>query len=486
VLSRRWAKYVALLLLIGMLIPTGLAVSGRGAPSGPSAEDVARQQGKADRQRCVGYAKSVAAELQSYVSRFDAAGGDPGSTPPGIPGIPRLREQVTELTGRVGGNGCDAAVFRKALAGELGDVRASSDLGRAVAGTLVANVRDVLEPGAPRRVEVAAGEDLATAFDGVPSGSTLVLAAGTYRVSRPLVVLQDLTLRGAGQGRTRIVSTAGDAALLQAAPVRLDLSGLSLEHAGRSAASVLLLRAGTTSLDRVVVSGARLASSDRAKAGTVPDLSAGGNGVVAVSRGRLTVRDSNLVDNDAGGLVASARSRPDVSGSTLADNRLCGVCFLGRSAGELRDSTLRSNGVGVIVGNRARPHVSDNTVARNRRAGLVSQEAAAPEVVGNRFISNGDIGVAVYNRSEALVRGNEVTGHRQVGIVVSTESAASPRVVSNRLNGNTRAGLAFLGVSRGTARGNRCSGGSVGLVLGGTSRPDTSGGSCVVTDERTG
>ncbi len=79
----------------------------------------------------------------------------------------------------------------------------------------------------------------------------MVLAAGTYRLDRPLVVLQDVTLRGAGQERTSIVSTAADAAILQAAPVRLDLGDLRCGMPVARPASVLLLRAGTTRLDRV-------------------------------------------------------------------------------------------------------------------------------------------------------------------------------------------------------------------------------------------
>ena len=118
-------------------------------------------------------------------------------------------------------------------------MRASTDLGSAVAATLVANVRDVLDPGAPRRVEVAPGDDLGARFDSVPSGSTLVLAAGTYRIDRPLVVIQDVTIRGAGPGRTHIVSTAADAAFLQPASVRLGLRDLEVRHTGTSAASVL-------------------------------------------------------------------------------------------------------------------------------------------------------------------------------------------------------------------------------------------------------
>ena len=485
-LSRRWAKYVALLLLIGMLIPTGLALSGGSDAGGPTAEEVRRQQERADRERCTGYAASVAGQLQTYVARFDTPAGSDETAPPGIPSIARLRDQVTELTDRVGGDGCETGVFSAALTRQLRTVRASTDLGSAVAATLVANVRDVLNPGAPRRVELSPGDDLGARFDSVPSGSTLVLAAGTYRIDRPLVVIQDVTIRGAGPGRTHIVSTAADAAFLQPASVRLGLRDLEVRHTGTSAASVLVLRAGTTALDRVTVGGARLAAGQSVTDGTVPDLAAGGNGIIALSSGTTTLRDVRVLDNATGGLVASARSRAQVSGVVASGNRLCGLCFLGRAAGTVSGGTVRGNGVGVIVGNRARPRVVDSTVTGNRRAGVVSQQDSAPVVADNRVSDNGDIGIAVYNRSEAVLRGNTVTGHRQVGIVVSTEAGAGPRVVGNGLSGNTQAGLAFLGASRGTAQGNRCTGGSAGLVLGGTSQPDVGGGSCPVRDERTG
>src|SRR5205085_613885 len=145
----------------------------------------------------------------------DAPAGSTDATPPGIPSIDRLRDQVGEVSAKAETDGCDPAVFRAALARKIRAVRATSDLGSAVAGALVANVRDVLDPGSPRRVEVAPGDDLAAAFQGVPQGSTVVLAAGLYRVDRPLVVLQDVTVLGAGRDRTRVVSTAADATLLQ-------------------------------------------------------------------------------------------------------------------------------------------------------------------------------------------------------------------------------------------------------------------------------
>ncbi len=151
-LSRRWAKYVALVLLIGMLVPTGLALSNRGS-DGATPEEVARQQSEAARQRCVGYARSVARQLQTYVARFDAsvasAASAAGGAPPAFPSVARLRDQVAQVTGSVGGNGCDPAVFRAALAHGLGGVRGTTDLGSALASTLVANVRDVLDPAVP-------------------------------------------------------------------------------------------------------------------------------------------------------------------------------------------------------------------------------------------------------------------------------------------------------------------------------------------------
>jgi parallel beta-helix repeat protein len=486
VLSRRWAKYVALLLLAGMLIPTALALTNRQSSQGPTAEELARRDAEAQKQRCVGIATRVADQIESYVQRFDADPGGVGSSAPAVPSIPKLRSQVADLTARVGGDGCDVAVFRTALARRLESVRSSTELGAAVAGTLVANVRDVLEPGTPRRVAVPAGKDLWQAFVAVPSGSTLVLGPGTFRVDRPLVVLQDVTLTGAGPGRTRIVSTAKEAALLQPAPSHLSMSRLTLAHGGGAAASVLLLREGSARLDRVTVSGAVMrAGSDRAT-GAVPDLASGGNGIIAATNGRVVVSRSRLLDNEAAGLVTSAASRPQVADTVIAGNGLCGACFLSRSAASIRGSTLRQNQIGILVGDRARPTVRDNVIATNARAGVVSQQRAVPRILDNRVRGNGDIGIAVYNRSSARVQGNTVSGHRQVGIVVSTDRSADPRVVDNTMLANTRAGVAFLAEAGGTVAGNRCAGGSAGLVLGGSSRPSLSrSGSCPVRDERT-
>ena len=469
-----------------MLIPGAIALSGRSAPQTSSEDDLAKQQERAARVRCAGYAQVVADQIQAYVSRFDMENVKAGTAPPAVPSIPKLRQQVTQLTARVGGEGCDAAVFRTDLTRKLDAVRARGPLGEAVTNTLVANVRDVLEPGTPRHVDVDAGADLGAAVAAAPSGSTLTLAAGRFALEDPLVVLQDLTLRGAGLDETTIVSTAADAVLLQAAPVRLVAADIAFAHRGRKPASVLVLRAGTARLDAVSVSDATARVGRKKASASVPDLAGGGNGIIALGNQALVLRDSVVHDNDASGVVASADARPRISETSVSGNGLCGVCFLGGSKGSVTTSTLRDNGIGVIVGNRARPTLHDNTVSGNQRAGMVTQERARPVVRANRFTDNGDIGIAVYGRSVPDLRGNTVTGHSQVGIVVNTDPPARPVVTGNSLSGNTQAGLVFLGRSLGRAVRNQCTGSSPGVVLGGTSRPDVTAESCPVRDERTG
>lgn len=487
-LSRRWAQSIALLLLLGMLVPAAFAVTGRSASRGPSSDDLAAQQQEAARARCVGYARSVADQIQTYVSQFGQGASKTDPAPPSVPSIPKLRSQVADLTARVGGEGCDTAVFRSALSQKLRNVHGQGPLGTAVADTLVANVRDVLVPGTPRDVRLGPDDDLARALARVPSGSTVHLAAGRYELSAPLVVLQDLDLRGAGRNRTRIASSAAEAAVLQAAPVTFAASDLTLTHVGKRAASVVVLRAGVTRLDHVTVAGARVrpASATRAPVSAVPDLTSGGNGIVVLGTGAVSVRAGLVRDNQAGGIVSSGRAEPVVSGTEVVGNGLCGVCFLGRSAGTVRSSTLRANGIGAIAANAAHPQVRDTRILDNQRAGVVSQDRARPVLVGNRIERNGDIGIAVYGRSAAQVRDNTVTGHREVGIVVSADDAARPQVTGNSLSGNTQAGLAFLGSSRGRAAGNRCGGTSPGVVLGGRASPDVSDETCPVRDERTG
>lgn len=442
-----------------MLIPGAFAVAGGMSSSDQSATDAAAQQARDSKARCAAFARTVVTQIQQYVDGFDAA-EDKSKASPSLPSIAKFRQQAGDVVAQVGQAGCDPADFRVTFGRRLGQVEARGTLGTSVRDLLVANARDVLGPSMPRRVVVAAGADLSATLAKLPTGSTVVLPAGRFRLDHTLLVAQDLTVVGVGRGQTRILSSAGVAAVMLVAPVRLRLQDLTITHRSRRPASVLAMRAGRTEVDHVGLNGARAAQPTAP--GSSPsalDLVHGGHGIIVVSAESLVVRDSAVTDNDAGGVVVSGRSAPRLVDVDVARNGVCGLCFLGRSAGTVRAGHVSGNGIGVVLGGHAAPSLHGTVISGNTKAGVITQQRSHPLLVGNTIENNGQLGVAAYGRSAPVLRGNT-------------------------FGDNSQAAMVFLGTSRGQTSGNHCSGGGYGVVLDGSASPDLGDPDCTVQDQR--
>ena len=476
--SHRRRKYVAGFVLILMVLPGAFLVN--------SALDRGEQDDvTADNARTVGCARLVRQlvdALDGFTDQFDGLTGVGTEKVPPMPSMPQLRTEAKSFARELDRADCDVAQARSAVTVWRYGPDASGPLADAVRTALAANVLDVVsgttEP-VVRRLEV--GEDLGSALSGLPAGATLVLPRGGFSLDRPVAVVQDLTVRGAGSGRTTITSTAPGAAVLLASQVTLRVTGLSLRHRGGGTASVLVLRAGAAELDDVRVAGATRA---RPAAEGSREMLAGGSGILMAGGQRLVMQRSTSSDNAVGGLLV-ATGDPTVRASTFTRNRICGVCYLGRAAGRLSGSLVAGNGAGLMLGEQSSPVLEGNRVLRNDRAGLVVEGRAGPVVRRNTIQRNGGLGVAVYRSGSPQLVANTVEGHRQAGILLDVTARAAPSVRDNVLRDNGSAGIVFMGRSAGTATDNVCSGASTfGLVLDGSATPVLRRNDCILQDQR--
>ena len=348
-------------------------------------------------------------------------------------------------------------------------------------GALAANVLGVLDETAqPMRHRLEAGEDLATVVSQLPTGATLTLPAGRFRVGRTLALIQDVTIQGAGQGRTVVTTSADGAGLVLTSQVALRMRGLRMEHRGPGAASVLLLRAGTAELDDVAITGATRAAP--VAPGSRAVLT-GGSGIVLAGADQLTMRDSASSGNAVAGLlVATGAAR--VRSSTFSGNDVCGVCYLGNATGRLSGSRVSGNGAGVMLGERSAPALTDNEIEQNQEAGVVVEGRTRARLRGNLMRDNGPLGVAVYGSASPLLGGNTLVAHDQAGILLDVVASATPRVLGNLLRDNGSAGLVLTGRSTGTVADNICTGARFGLVLDGAADPDLDDNDCAIQDQR--
>lgn len=435
---------------------------------------------------CAGRVDRLVSALNAFADQFDGLSALDAETIPPMPSMDQLREETSAFETELAQADCASAEARDAIEQWRDGADSRGPLSRAVRAALAANVLYELRDdeggygGGPVRLRVAPEDDLRAAVEGLPAGATVVLPAGRFRLNRTLAVIQDLTIRGAGSGRTTVTTDAPTAGILLASQVRLRLEGLRVQHGGGGTASVLVLRAGAAELEGVEVAGA----TRQGPAARGPQAAlAGGSGVLMAGAERLVMIDSASSNNAVAGLLV-ATGTPRVSASRFEGNGACGVCFIGTASGRVSGSRLLSNGAGMLLGERSAPVLQENTVAANRRAGLILEGATRPVVQGNTLRSNGSIGVAVYGKAAPRVAGNDVSGHAQAGVLADVTARSVPRVLDNELGDNGSAGLVFMGRSGGVVSGNSCSGSRFGLVLDGEADPRLSDNDCAVQDQR--
>lgn len=280
------------------------------------------------------------------------------------------------------------------------------------------------------RVAVAPGDSVGAALDSLADGGTLELAAGRYPVH--LTLNRDVTIAGAGAGRTvldgggagRVLTVAGGArVILRGVTVtggRLDKE-LERDGGGIWNAGVLTLEDsevrdneavddgggirndGTLTLLRAKVHGNRATHRGsvgggiynpvifgtpelRVEASTISDNVAGDNGGGIWCEGVVSLLDSTVSGNSAahtgGGIrnngsltIANSRIVANRAGTTggglhnLGDATLSGTTFTGNSAGE---GGMDCQGLVTLQGrNTLRPEGCDFAAAKPTADGIV-------------------------------------------------------------------------------------------------------------------
>lgn len=369
--------------------PDATGSPGTARSSGPAAAD----------DPCSHVPDLLVGAVQRYVDSYGTAvSGRTRSPATPAAGDTELENALGQTRDEIARRGCDVAAFQDTLERALDGVTSDGPLARAVLLRLQASLTGQVGSTAETR-DVTPGDDLARVLARVGPGSTLRLAAGTYRLADTVVLLQGVTLRGVGRTRTVLDTTGASAGFLVLTDGRVELDGLALRHRGDAAASGLI--GGPTS--SVVLTGVRVSGARGGASG-----SGGGAGVLMSGRdgaegGRgttLEVTRSVFADNSGAGILLTGRHRASIRGSRFLDNGQCGVCFTGRSSGALRDSTLRRNAAGVAVLDRSRPLLADDRITGGQ-VGVQASGSSRPEL--RRVVVDGA-------RRAAMIFGDTASG----------------------------------------------------------------------------
>jgi parallel beta-helix repeat protein len=199
---------------------------------------------------------------------------------------------------------------------------------------------------------------LAEAVQRAPDGATILLGAGTYRLTEPLDIRKSLRLVGAGMDETEIVSDVEGYAVRFSGKGPFAAEGITFRHEGTAVADVVVIQGGEVSFARCRFSG---------------PLSEWGEGArVGLRLQRETtgiVRDCVSTGNYTAGILVEGQSQPALESNTCTDNG-GGIAYFESTGGTARQNRCSGNEVGISVNEHARPTLEGNVCSANTTFGI--------------------------------------------------------------------------------------------------------------------
>jgi hypothetical protein len=320
--------------------------------------------------------------------------------------------------------GCDPDEFDTGLKAGLAEIEPETAIATAIWRRLSASLLGELrqEPG---DWVLDADADLREVVARAAEGTTIVLPPGTFPLEDTLVLLQGVTLRGAGRDATSIRSTASDAAVIVATASLVRLEDLTIELTGDQPASGLV--AGPSA--SVAMTGVRMAGAVAASDGV------GGAGVYLSAQGdegsgrgtTLEVTDSIFERNAWAGVAVAGGHRVSIESATFAGNGDVGILFLDTASGSVAHSTFTDNRVGMAASGSAAPTWRADTIT----GGSVGpqMDAGAAPVIDGLQISGSASAAVIYGGRSAGSMTESVCSGVPYGIVVA--DTATPTLGAN-------------------------------------------------------
>lgn len=422
-MSRRTGA-TAVLLAVLMALGGCSSTGGSGAASASPTPSVPVSQ-----LTCQQAASGVVAAVKERVASYEvstSSASPSASVQPSSPSTAQLdpltaavalaRDTITQQR-------CTQAEFTADLERGLQSIHPTGTIATAVLARISATLLGTMGQASETKA-VWPTQDLAQAAAEAAPGSTLELQAGTYQLSDSLVLLDDITIEGAGKGQTIIQSTAPDAAVVVATGSPVELNGLSVLLSGKVPASgVVSGPSARLVLTDVRISGAQSANG---QGGAGVQMSAAAS-QPAGTQTTLEVTGSQFDHNSWAGITVSGGHRVSIESSTFSDNGQCGVCFLDAASGSIEKGTFTNNAVGVGVTGTAAPVVIRSTITGGT-VGIQVADSAAP-IIDNVTITGA-------SRAAAIFSGNSTGSMTHVSCVnnkydVAIANSAAPSVGDN-------------------------------------------------------
>jgi parallel beta-helix repeat protein len=331
------------------------------------------------------------------------------------------------------------------------------------------------EPVTVRLVPDGSGDypSLEAAVDAVPTGTTITLEPGIYRLAEPLDIHQPLRLVGAGMNQTKIVSEAEGYVILFSGDGPFIVENITFRHEGEAMADVVVVEGGEVAFTRCLFTGAVVMGEEEAdRAGLRLAESTSG-----------LVQDCVAERNERVGILVEEEAQVTLEANACSDNGI-GIGYGGDTSGVARQNRCTSNEIGIKVAGQAQPTLEgnvcsdneagilyrDNTdgVARQNQCagntmGILITDQARPTLESNVCSDNEGVGIEHGGTAGGVARQNQCAGNGIAGILVFEQ--AQPTLEENVCMDNEVAGIGYIDSAAGVARQNQCMGNDNGILI---------------------
>ncbi len=273
------------------------------------------------------------------------------------------------------------------------------------------------------KVKTVAFGDLEQSIQKAADGDVLFLAAGEYYLLRSIAVGKSISLIGAGQTKTRVVSRAG-VAVMSFKNGDLHLKGISFVHSGKRKADVVDIKDSQISIEDCAFSGGYTSDS--------PANDGDGLWLHGHSSGKIS--DSRFEGNVLNGLEVRDTSNVRLLRNVFNRNDSVGLSVWETASVQVFDSVMQFNKIfGAQASNESVLKLWRNKLLFNKTGGVYYFKSSSGSLENNRFLSQ-EIGVAIKEQSNVLVANNSFELHDEA-IYIAKKAHATIGKNTFRKNG---------------------------------------------------
>jgi parallel beta-helix repeat protein len=271
-----------------------------------------------------------------------------------------------------------------------------------------------------------------TALDNAPPGAEVVLSAGTYQISQPLLLRHnDLTLRGSGPGTILYLTDNADCPVVILGPpmnetkhpaTHLRLADLVIDGNRKNQSVELWRSAGDGS--EINNNGIQVWNVADATVEHVVCCRCRSGGLVTAGVTRLLVNGFDAYDNQFDGLACYQTADSRFDDLHLHDNLAAGISLdLDFHHNSISNAVLANNDLGIFMRDSQNNSFRGLTISKSHNHGVFMAQTAAPtdkgwqlspdtQCIGNQFedLVVNDCGGKAFQVNDASCTNNMISG----------------------------------------------------------------------------